>query len=212
MGHYSISSLGVFNRCPRQWEYIYKRGMRRPPAGAMVVGSAVHKPQEVHCKRVIGGGDGLGLAEYQETAADEFAARKGEVDWTHEDDDADKCLDRTVRLAAAHHRIIVPTIVAPVAAEEQIDVRFDGADWTLRCILDVVQRADSGVLIRDLKTKGKAPNGVKSGAVEVVRITVEDGGEQLRLPGLDEPPVLNVIDAEEAERLLDDANDKEGRP
>jgi predicted RNA-binding protein with PIN domain len=165
--HYSISSLGTFNRCPRQWEYVYIKKQRKPPAGAMIVGSAVHKPQEVHCKRIIGGGEGLGLAEYQETAAGDFAKRKTEVDWTHEEDDADKCLDRTVRLASAHHRIVVPSIVAPIAAEEQIDVRFDGADWTLRCILDVVQRADSGVLIRDLKTKGRQPNGAKAGNVEV---------------------------------------------
>lgn len=168
MPHYSHSRLGVHSRCPRQERYIYVDGRRRPPAGAMLAGSAAHASQEAHVKDVIAGGSGLELSAYEAKASDYFDAHAPEVEWDKEDDPAGKVKDKAVRLASAHRTLIVPKFVNPIASEEQIDVSFGSTDWTLRCVLDVVHRLDSGkVALRDLKTKGKAPSGIKSGKVEV---------------------------------------------
>jgi hypothetical protein len=44
--------------------------------------------------------------------------------------------------------------------------------------------------------------------VEVVRIVIDDGEGQMRLPGLDEPVELNVLDGDEARELLEQANER----
>lgn len=41
--HLSPSQIGMFLRCPKQWEYRYVQGIKIPPTGAMVLGSAYHK-------------------------------------------------------------------------------------------------------------------------------------------------------------------------
>ena len=36
------SMIGMFDRCPKQYEQRYVEGLRIPPASAMIVGSGVH--------------------------------------------------------------------------------------------------------------------------------------------------------------------------
>lgn len=40
--HLSVSSIKMFMRCARQWEFRYVKGLIIPPAGAMILGSAYH--------------------------------------------------------------------------------------------------------------------------------------------------------------------------
>ena len=41
--HLSPTQISMFLRCPKQWEFRYVKGIKIPPSGAMVLGSAYHE-------------------------------------------------------------------------------------------------------------------------------------------------------------------------
>jgi CRISPR/Cas system-associated exonuclease Cas4 (RecB family) len=47
MGYLSTSQVEMFLRCPKQYEFRYIKGMKSPPTGALIQGSAIHNAFEV---------------------------------------------------------------------------------------------------------------------------------------------------------------------
>jgi CRISPR/Cas system-associated exonuclease Cas4 (RecB family) len=45
--HVSASSIGMYQRCPRQWAYRYVLGIKVPPDGGLITGLGVHRAAEV---------------------------------------------------------------------------------------------------------------------------------------------------------------------
>uniref|UniRef100_A0A6M3LEG0 Putative PD-(D/E)XK nuclease superfamily protein n=1 Tax=viral metagenome TaxID=1070528 RepID=A0A6M3LEG0_9ZZZZ len=174
LDHYSPSSVGMFDRCPRAWHYRYTEGIKTPPAAAMIVGSSVHTAQARHFGDVLDGAGGLDVDEYAVVAAEDYDRRAAEVDWAREDVDSGSHKDRAVYMARAHRQLIVPTVEDVAAVEHEIRLSpeaIDGLAAALRletpicgpalvCILDVVDRPVGVTRVRDLKTRGKAPSGV----------------------------------------------------
>jgi len=174
LDHYSPSSVGMFDRCPRAWHYRYIEGIKTPPAAAMIVGSSVHTAQARHFGDILDGAGGLEVDEYIAAAADDYERRAADVDWAREDATSGSHKDRATSMAKAHRQIIVPTVVDVRAVEHEIRLSpaaIDGLADALRletpicgpalvCILDVVDRPVGVTRVRDLKTRGKAPSGV----------------------------------------------------
>ena len=46
LDHISHSQISMWLRCPRQWEYRYVAGLKIPPSGPLIVGSAYHSALE----------------------------------------------------------------------------------------------------------------------------------------------------------------------
>jgi len=46
LDHVSHSQINMWLRCPRQWQYRYVDGLKIPPSGALIVGSAYHSALE----------------------------------------------------------------------------------------------------------------------------------------------------------------------
>ena len=51
--HLSPTQISMFLRCPKQYEYRYLKGLKIPPSGAMVLGSAYHEGLAERFKSVI---------------------------------------------------------------------------------------------------------------------------------------------------------------
>jgi CRISPR/Cas system-associated exonuclease Cas4 (RecB family) len=171
--HYSCSQRNMYLRCPRQYRYRYIDGIVAPPGAALIVGSATHVTAgEAYARgkaldawtpdaaRTLMSGE-----EAEDLTAAEFDKRATDVPWETEDEEPGVAKDRAICMARHVVKDVVPASGRPVSVEERIEVQPQGEDWTFVAIPDVVV-VNGELTIRDLKTKGKAPSGVSSGAVQ----------------------------------------------
>lgn len=150
--HVSASSIGMYQRCPRQWAYRYVLGLKVPPDGGLITGLGVHKAAEVGMlhKKDTGEDPDPDLAA---TTAAEYVTEQcatGEVK-LNDDDHQGAITDKAARVSTAWARDAAPKVV-PVEVEQQFTLEVAGIDVTGR--MDVVT-ADRVV---DWKTSGKSPN------------------------------------------------------
>lgn len=167
------SQLGMLFRCGVQFEYRYMRGLVRPPAVAMVVGSSVHKAREVDLIAKRDTGSGLDVHHVVDAAAFDFDRR-----WDYESPELDadeasrgralvkgEAKDMAVALARLHSEALTP-VIEPVHIERKIRVSVPGVSRDVEGTVDTIDR--SGFL-RDFKTS-KA------------KITAADIDDSIQLP------------------------------
>lgn len=131
--HLSPSQISMFLRCPKQWEYRYIRGLKIPPSGAMVLGSAYHEGLAERFRYVINNDEQpaslLAIdafdtaferikAEHLVTEEDE-ALPFDEIVW---DENPGELKDTGVKLLTLYETKIAP-MITPIAVEEK--ARFD---------------------------------------------------------------------------------------
>lgn len=152
--HLSDSQLRMLMRCPQQYEFRYKYGLRAPPAVAMVVGTGTHGGIEADLKNKIATGELLPTEAVKDAARDAFAAA-----WEKEtpvavegDPSMGEAVDQAVSLAALYHGVIAPSL-NPVGVEISSRLVLDGFPWDIELRKDV----ETDTHIRDTKTMGKAP-------------------------------------------------------
>lgn len=150
--HLSPSQLGMYLRCPRQWEYRYVDGLKIPPASALTLGKSFHKAVETNYRQktesktdlpVFDMTDCFSYDWHERVKAEEpvFNAERGET--------AGKLLDVGVGLVTAQRQEIAPK-VQPVAVEETFEVALgDEFPYTLKGVVDGV--TEDGVIF-DNKT------------------------------------------------------------
>jgi len=95
-------------RCPKQWEYRYVEGLKIPPSGALILGSAWHKGIEHNYRQKIDTGEDLPLSEVTDCFADAFDERaKQDVVWESK---KGELKDLGVTLSRIHHTKIAPHV------------------------------------------------------------------------------------------------------
>ena len=148
----SASSIGMYQRCPRQWAYRYALGMKLPPDAGLVTGLGVHHAAEagmIH-KRDTGENPEPEMAA---TVAAEYVGEQlasGEVK-LNDDDHAGAITDKAVRVSTAWANEAAPH-VDPVEIEYKFDIEVAGIDVTGRMDVITAER------VVDWKTSGKSPN------------------------------------------------------
>lgn len=156
LDHFSASSAKMAVRCPEQWRQRYVRGIKTPPALAMVLGRADHAAIEQSMRDKITSWEDWpvkDVVDYFHTALDEDIERNGGLEEI-EVPDADgkaakvKVLDkeRFVRskIVEVYHRDTSPT-VQPVAVEEEFAIQVPELPVHVIGYLDlVVVDADLG--------------------------------------------------------------------
>jgi RecB family exonuclease len=159
--HLSASSIAQYLRCPRQWAYVRLFGIKAPPDGGLVRGTAFHAGAEHGMRQKIATGNDPNPAEVADVARDaaveglEQAERDAEetglVEHIRDQGmDRGQVIDGSARLAETWAIDAAPH-VAPVAVEQEISAEIAGVTVSGR--LDVVE-ADG---VRDWKTSGKTP-------------------------------------------------------
>lgn len=150
--HVSASSIGMYQRCPRQWAYRYVLGLKVPPDGGLITGLGVHRAAEVGMLHKRDTGENPD-PEMTATAAAEYVTEQvatGEVK-LNDDEHAGAITDKAARVSTAWATDAAPHVV-PVEVEQQFDLEVAGIDVTGR--MDVIT-ADRVI---DWKTAGKSPN------------------------------------------------------
>lgn len=153
------SMLGMFARCPAQWERRYVNEEIIPPGIAARQGSAVHKGAEVNHAQKISTHTDLIISDIQDAARDHYVHLvKEEGVFIPEDKLTEKNklladgLDNTVRLAGLYADELAPKI-QPIMAEERLYKEVPGLDIPLSGQLDVLTEE---LWLPDLKTAGKS--------------------------------------------------------
>ena len=147
--HLSVSQINMFLRCPKQYEFRYIKGIKAPPSGAMIQGTAYHHAvaQDLISKRDAG--TLLSESDLIDAFASSFESKlkSKEIDdeegeaWEFEDIEwdeqhPDKVKDEGIRLALMYHRQKAGTL-APTEVERRQEITIAGYRFIL--IADVVE-------------------------------------------------------------------------
>ena len=125
--HLSPSQIRMYLRCPRQWEYRYVKGLKIPPSGAMVLGSAYHEGLAKRFQYVLDCGkqpppalatDTL-AASFERLRADHIIANDEESETFDEilwEEEPGKLKDIGIRLIQTYEQDVAP-LITPVGVE-----------------------------------------------------------------------------------------------
>lgn len=134
--HLSASQIGMYLRCPKQYEYRYIKRMVRPPSFALVVGSSVHKSIEMNYISKFK----TKKPESKDVCLDAFDATFEEKKQEVEDDldQTGKQKDRGYEMASAHYDLVAPTFQPLEAPELEFSVSIPGVKRKLYGFMDVI--------------------------------------------------------------------------
>lgn len=127
--HWSPSSLGMFQRCPYQWQQRYVHGRKERPAEAPFVGTAVHSGLEQNFRQKIESHVDLPTVEllswyddegFLKTLASEMERAGEEVMWQTSPEEA-KARGRS--MIAGYHQQVSPRI-QPIGVEGKVEIDF----------------------------------------------------------------------------------------
>lgn len=156
----SWSRESRYEKCGQQYVYIYEEKLKRPPGVALVRGMAPHRSAEADLKAKLEGGQLLhreAVAEvatgYVETAFRGEVLIDGEFEGLTVKQAKDRCRQDARKMAWWHHDHISPGIV-PTAVELRVRATFPELPVPYEGVIDVIDR---DAVVRDLKTKTKAP-------------------------------------------------------
>lgn len=154
------SMLGMFLRCPAQFERRYIQGEIIPPGIAARRGSATHKAAEINHLQKLKSHEDLPVDSLQDAARDEYVRLvKNEGVFIPKDQVSEKSklladgLDAATRLTKVYRNILAPKI-QPVMVEETIEVDA-GLELPLVGTIDLTTEDDN---LEDIKTADKSKN------------------------------------------------------
>lgn len=179
--HLSPSHLWLSRTCLRACEYIYVKKRPRLGSAKMAAGTATHASVEEDYRSQMLRKSLLPDEQIAAVAADAWEREAFVLDWTREEEPKGAWKDKVVRMAQHHHKVVAPN-VKPVAVELDMECPFDG-DLKLTGRADVVSESQAEIVVhkpgeepravnkagrhlRDVKTKGSAPHGVRDGVIE----------------------------------------------
>jgi len=152
------SMLGMFLRCPHQFERRYLRGEIIPPGIAARRGSATHRAAQINHEQKLHSQEDLSVDDLQDAARDHYVKQiKEEGVFIPKDKISEKekllagGLDAAVRLTKLYRETLAPTI-RPALVEEKLTIDA-GLDLPIQGTIDVLTE-DHWLL--DLKTADKS--------------------------------------------------------
>jgi hypothetical protein len=150
-------------KCPVQFEYVYMKGMRRPPGSALVTGRGVDSAANQNLGSKMLTGELLELDVVSDIARDTVAAEIEKDGMVLEPDEADIGLkaaigvakDRAVRMARQHAIELAP-VLDPLTIQRKYEVEIDCETGPIDFsgYSDVETKAN---VQRDLKSSRKSP-------------------------------------------------------
>lgn len=151
LDHVSHSQISMWQRCPRQWEFRYVKGLKMPPSGALIEGGCYHKALEVNFKQKITTLEDMPVDECLDVFSDEWKNRlSGEesVDWGGRHPDFYRSEGEGL---LTEYMASTSFAVQPVTVENTIISEITGVNFV--CRLDVV---DMRKIVIDHKTSARA--------------------------------------------------------
>jgi hypothetical protein len=157
------SQISMLCRCGQQFFYRYVQNIVKPPAVALIVGSATHKSIELNLKNKMDNKVLMDIDSVRAIAAEDVNNRwqNEGADLSGEDEEdvgkgekfiRGEAVDMAVSLASLHHKELAPAI-EPIHLERKWDVAIDGFPCDLQGTIDCQEKCR----IRDVKTRKASP-------------------------------------------------------
>jgi len=140
----SFTQLNMFLRCPRQYEFRYIQGLKKPPSGAMIQSKTWHQTLEKNYKQKINSNIDIPLKDMKEYYATQYdeAIYSEEIAF-EEDENPAKLKDQGIIIVETHHKIIAPK-VQPVNVEEEFLISLgEEFPFDLKGIWDLIESDDT---------------------------------------------------------------------
>jgi len=153
LGHVSPSQLDMWQRCPRSWEFRYVKGVKSPPAGALVEGRCYHKSLEVNFQQKINTLTDLPVDDCLDAFSTEWDKAISEVETVNWEDKEPGAIKNQGHSLVKSYITQVAPVVQPILVEEWYVSDVAGVTFVMR--VDLVN--DVGTVI-DHKTSGKSYN------------------------------------------------------
>lgn len=127
--HLSASSIGMLNRCPRQFYRRYILGEKERPGEAIVVGSFFHEALDFNYRQKIASGVDRPLSEIVQYLGDvavpKVLEEEGGVDNIRWDTDPNTAHKDSERITSAYAYVVMPRI-QPVGTEFKFELDVEG--------------------------------------------------------------------------------------
>lgn len=127
-GYLSKSSIEMYLRCPRQFEFAYVKGIKSPPGVALVEGSSHGESLNMNNEHFIKRGLNLKIPVVVEKFKDEFSTRSKEIpkeEWTKVGEKPDDVYRRGSALLTRYMKDVAPGL-HPVSVEKRIEIMLGG--------------------------------------------------------------------------------------
>jgi len=124
--HFSYSQMNMFQRCPKQYEYRYIKGLKMPPNIAMNSGKAIHEALEYNALHKLRTTEDIPMADLLDISGDSHDKYMGQVE------DLDKKAagtnkDENQGIVTLYRRVQAPHIT-PIAAEREFRIELPEDD------------------------------------------------------------------------------------
>ena len=150
LDHISHSQINMWLRCPKQWEYRYVYGLKSPPSGPLIIGSAYHSALEGNFRQKISSMKDLPLSDCLDLYSDAWEDRLLEEEVIWEDLEPSECKDQGIGLVQEYMVSTSPS-VQPAEVEKTCYSEVAGVKFVCRVDMVDTQRA-----VIDHKTSSKA--------------------------------------------------------
>ena len=150
--HLSITQIKMFLRCPLQYFFRYKQGIKIPPNSAMTMGRCVHQTIEDLYKKRIDKKE-MTEEELKERFSSHWSEESKETQFKR-DETSGELKDEGIKLVSKYLEDIAPT-VKPKELEKKFELKFDNVPYTLVGIIDLIE---IGGTIVDHKCSKRSPN------------------------------------------------------
>lgn len=150
LDHVSPSQIDMWQRCPRQWEYRYVKGLKIPPSGALIEGHCYHKTLETNFAQKITSFEDLPVSDCLDIFSTEWEkslADEEEIIW--EVSTPGQVKDEGISLVKKYVVNQSP-FVQPIEVEEWYISEIAGVKFIMR--IDLIE--SNGIVI-DHKTSSK---------------------------------------------------------
>jgi hypothetical protein len=135
-GVISPSGMSTYQKCPRQYEYSYVKGLIQPPGIARLKGSSIHKGAEKVHKHTIAHGQPCSLEEAVQVVSERFDEEKeGIENW--EESTPGQVKDHVIAGFNAYYRQAIP-VIKPVAVEKTFAIKVGAVP--VRGVIDLIDR------------------------------------------------------------------------
>jgi len=144
-GVISPSQFNMYRRCAKQFYYRYILELIKPPAVAMIKGTAIHKGAEVVHKNTIKTGKPLSLEEATQAVVDTFDHQKETIeDW--EDAEEGSVKQSAIANFRVYYKQAVP-LIRPLAAEKTFALKLGGVP--VRGVIDLIDQVPGEYELKD---------------------------------------------------------------
>lgn len=170
----SSTQIEMYRRCPKQYEFRYILGIKRPPNLNMAVGTSVHKSAEINYAHKLKTKKPVKLSVAMDAYDSAFRkARLGAV----KDEPEGKAKDRGYAMAEAHYNEIAPKYQPLEKPELEFTVSLPGVRRKLYGFIDLIAAPVMKVKNELVALKKRSVRDNKTSGRRYDRLSVEVSGQ-----------------------------------